>query len=97
MLSVVFGALWYLVVAPSDSPVRGLGSTMLGILHIGLLGSYAALMLSIPDHGTGLLTAAIIVTVSYDTGALVVGRTMGRYRCHQRVPTRHWRDWSEVL
>ena len=78
VLSVVFGALWYLVVAPSDSPVRGLGSTMLGILHIGLLGSYAALMLSIPDHGTGLLTAAIIVTVSYDTGALVVGRTMGR-------------------
>ncbi len=78
VLSVVFGALWYLVVAPSDSPVRGLGSTMLGILHVGLLGSYAALMLSIPDHGTGLLTAAIIVTVSYDTGALVVGRTMGR-------------------
>ena len=78
VLSVVFGALWYLVVAPSDSPVRGLGSTMLGILHIGLLGSYAALMLSIPDHGTGLLTAAIVVTVSYDTGALVVGRTMGR-------------------
>lgn len=78
VLSVVFGALWYLLVAPSDSPVRGLGSTMLGILHVGLLGSYAALMLSIPDHGTGLLTAAIIVTVAYDTGALVVGRTMGR-------------------
>lgn len=78
VLSVVFGALWYLLVAPSDSPVRGLGSTMFGILHIGLLGSYAALMLSIPEHGTGLLTAAIIVTVAYDTGGLVVGRTMGR-------------------
>lgn len=78
VLSVVFGALWYLLVAPSDSPVRGLGSTMLGILHVGLLGSYAALMLSIPDHGTGLLTAAIILTVAYDTGGLVVGRTMGR-------------------
>ncbi|MCY3850503.1 MAG: phosphatidate cytidylyltransferase [Acidimicrobiaceae bacterium] len=78
VLSVVFGALWYLLVAPSDSPVRGLGSTMLGILHVGLLGSYAALMLSIPEHGTGLLTAAIIVTVAYDTGGLVVGRTMGR-------------------
>lgn len=78
ILSVVFGALWYLIVTPSDSPLRGLGSTMLGILHVGLLGSYAALMLSIPEYGTGLLTAAIIVTVSYDTGALVVGRTMGR-------------------
>ena len=78
VMSVVSGALWYLVVAPSDSPVRGLGSTMLGILHIGLLGSYAALMLSIPDRGTGMLTAAIIITVCYDTGGLVVGRTMGR-------------------
>ncbi len=78
VMSVVFGALWYLVVAPSDSPVRGLGSTMLGILHVGLLGSYAALMLSIPERGTGLLTAAIIITVCYDTGGLVVGRTMGR-------------------
>ncbi|MCQ3807175.1 MAG: phosphatidate cytidylyltransferase [Acidimicrobiaceae bacterium] len=78
VMSVVFGALWYLVVAPSDSPVRGLGSTMLGILHIGLLGSYAALMLSIPDLGTGMLTTAIIITVCYDTGGLVVGRTMGR-------------------
>ncbi len=78
VLSVVVGALWYLLVAPSDSPMRGLGSTMLGILHIGLLGSYAALILSIPTIGTGMLTAAIIVTVSYDTGALAVGRTMGR-------------------
>ncbi len=78
VMSVVFGALWYLVVAPSESPLRGLGSTMLGILHIGLLGSYAALMLSIPESGTGMLTAAIIITVCYDTGGLVVGRTMGR-------------------
>ena len=78
MLSVVFGGIWYVVVAPNDSPIRGLGSTVLGILHIGLLGSYAALMLSIPVHGTGLLTAAIIVTVAYDTGGFVVGRTMGR-------------------
>ncbi len=78
VLSVAFGGVWYLVVAPSDSVVRGLGSTLLGILHIGWLGSYAALMLSLPTHGTGLLTAAIVVTVAYDTGAFVVGRSMGR-------------------
>ena len=78
VLSVAFGGVWYLVVAPSDSVVRGLGSTMLGILHIGWLGSYAALMLSLPTHGTGLLTAAIVVTVAYDTGAFAVGRSMGR-------------------
>lgn len=77
-LSVVFGALWYLTGVGNESPVRGLGTTLLGVLHIGLLGSYAALMLSIPTIGTGLLTAAVLVTVGYDVGALAIGKTMGR-------------------
>ena len=77
-LSVIFGALWYLTGVGNESPVRGLGTTLLGIVHIGVLGSYAALMLSLPTIGTGLLTAAIIVTVAHDVGALAVGRTMGR-------------------
>lgn len=78
VLSVIFGSLWYLTGVGNESPIRGLGTTLLGILHIGLLGSYAALMLSIPEIGTGLLTAAILVTVGYDVGALAIGRTMGR-------------------
>ncbi len=77
-LSVVFGALWYLTGVGNESPVRGLGTTLLGILHIGLLGSYATLMLSIPELGTGLLTAAVLVTVGYDVGALAIGKVMGR-------------------
>ncbi len=78
VLSVVFGALWYLMGVSTDGVMRGLGSTMLGIVHIGLLGSFAALMLSIDTHGTGLLTAAILLTVAYDVGGLAVGRTIGR-------------------
>ncbi|MFQ5556245.1 MAG: phosphatidate cytidylyltransferase, partial [Acidimicrobiales bacterium] len=52
--------------------------TVLGVVYIGVLGAHAALLLSIPDLGTGLLTAAILVTVAYDVGGLVVGRTAGR-------------------
>ncbi|NIR41037.1 MAG: phosphatidate cytidylyltransferase, partial [Actinobacteria bacterium] len=78
VLSVVFGSLWFLTGVGNESPVRGLGATLLGILHIGVLGSYAALMLAIPEHGTGLLTAAILVTVGYDVGGLFIGRAMGR-------------------
>lgn len=78
VLAVVFGSLWYLTGVGHESPIRGLGTTVLGVLHIGLLGSFAALMLSIPEHGTGLLTAAILVTVGYDIGGLAIGRTMGR-------------------
>lgn len=78
LLSLFFGAVWYLIVAPNETPVRALSTTVRGILHIGLLGSYAALILSIPTYGTGLLTAAIALTICSDTGALVIGRLVGR-------------------
>jgi len=78
VLTVVFGFVWYLSGVTTEAPLRGLATTMLGVLHIGLLGSYAALMLSVPNSGTGLLTAAVLVTVGYDVGALVIGTTMGK-------------------
>lgn len=82
VLSLVFGSLWYLTGVGNESAVRGLGTTLLGIVHIGLLGSFAALMLGTTvggvDVGTGMLTAAVLVTVGYDVGALAVGKVMGR-------------------
>ncbi len=78
VLSFIFGALWYLMGVAHDGAMRGLGSTMLGILHIGLLGSFAALMLSVDTHGTGILTAAILITVAYDVGGLAIGKAIGR-------------------
>jgi len=78
VLSVIFGFVWYISGVTADSPLKGLATTMLGVIHIGLLGSYAALMLSVPTIGTGLLTAAVLVTVGYDVGALAIGSTMGK-------------------
>jgi phosphatidate cytidylyltransferase len=82
VLSLIFGSLWYLTGVGNESAVRGLGTTLLGIIHIGLLGSFAALMLGTTvggvDIGTGLLTAAVLVTVGYDVGALAIGKAMGR-------------------
>lgn len=78
VLALVFGSLWYLMGVSPDGAMRGLGATMLGIVHLGVLGSFAALMLSIDTYGTGLLTAAILLTVAYDVGGLAIGRVMGR-------------------
>lgn len=78
VLSVIFGGLWYLTGVGPEGPLRGLASSLLGIVWIGVLGSYAAVMLAVPGHGTGLLTAAIVVTVAYDVGGLFVGRAAGR-------------------
>ncbi len=70
--------LWYLVGAAVESPAMNIGVTLLGVLWVGLFGSFAALMLSIGDDGLGLLLAAILGTVGYDVGGLFVGKNAGR-------------------
>lgn len=78
VMTVIFGALWYLTGVGSTGIVRGLSSTLLGVCYIGLLGSHAALILKVPDDGLGLLVASIAFTVAYDVGGLVIGKSAGR-------------------
>lgn len=70
--------LWYLVGAGGDTPVMNIGVTLLGVLWVGLFGSFAALMLGLGDPGIGILLAAIIGTVAYDVGGLFIGKNAGR-------------------
>ena len=70
--------LWYLVGAGGEHPTMNIGVTLLGLLWIGLFGSFAALVLSIGDPGVGILLAAILGTVGYDVGGYFVGKNAGR-------------------
>lgn len=77
-LTIVFSMIWYLAGAGGDAPVlEGIGITSLGVLWIGLLGSFATLMLR-ADDGRGILLAVILVTVAYDVGAFFLGRSFGQ-------------------
>ena len=78
VLAILFGSLWYVMGISPDGAMRGLGATLLGIVHIGVLGSFAALMLSVDTYGTGVLTVAVILTVFYDIGGLFIGKVLGR-------------------
>ncbi|HEX2382880.1 MAG TPA: phosphatidate cytidylyltransferase [Acidimicrobiales bacterium] len=76
-LTAVFGLLWYLVGAGGDdSPVLGLSSTLFVVCYVAVLGSFAALILTLPD-GIGVLWGALLTTVAYDVGAFFVGRSLG--------------------
>ena len=91
-LAVAASLLWFLTGSRSERPVPNVGITLFGVAYIGVLGSFAGLLLSsdslveteipnMPDFesfGTGLLFAAILATVSYDTGAWFIGRSIGR-------------------
>ncbi|MFM7062092.1 MAG: phosphatidate cytidylyltransferase [Actinomycetes bacterium] len=89
-LTVVCGLLWYLWVAPGERGVMSLGVTLLGVMWIGFLGSFATLFLGLgrslqeavpsltSNPGIGVLLAAVVVSVSHDVGAYFVGRRFGR-------------------
>jgi phosphatidate cytidylyltransferase len=77
VLTLVVGLLWYLLDIGGDHAVPNLGVTLLTVIYVGVLGSFAAMLLRSPD-GIGLLLAAIIGSVVYDIAGLFIGRSMGR-------------------
>ena len=77
MLTVLFTFLWYLTGVDRDAPMLNVSVTLFGVLYIGLLGSFIGLMLN-DVNGIGMLLAAVLAAVAYDTGGLLVGRVAGR-------------------
>jgi phosphatidate cytidylyltransferase len=76
-LTVLFTFLWYLLGVTRNSPTMNAGVTLLAVLQVGLLGSFGALILTLP-HGRGVLFGAILATATNDIGALLIGQQVGR-------------------
>jgi phosphatidate cytidylyltransferase len=95
VLVVMTALVWHLVGAERGSTVEGVASTLFGFLWIGLLGSFAALMLA-PSiyphrHGIAFLLGAIVATIGADVGALAIGSWLGRHRLAPEVsPNKTW-------
>jgi phosphatidate cytidylyltransferase len=50
-----------------------------GFFYVGILGSFAALLLKAPHNdGIGLLVGAVLTTAAYDAGAFFAGRFAGK-------------------
>ncbi|MEJ6512171.1 MAG: phosphatidate cytidylyltransferase [Actinomycetota bacterium] len=79
VLTFIFGVVWYLSSASGRArPTANLGITLIGVIWIGVLGSYAALIVDIPSQGVSLLLIAVIAAVATDVGGFFFGRAMGR-------------------
>jgi phosphatidate cytidylyltransferase len=95
VLLIVMSMIWYLVGAERGSPVAGISATVLGFAWVGLLGSFAGLLLApsqYPDrHGIAFLFGAVAATVAADVGALVIGGWRGRHPLAPSVsPHKTW-------
>jgi phosphatidate cytidylyltransferase len=76
-LATVFTFLWFLLGPRAPHPTMQVGVTVLGVLYVGFLGSFAALILTLPN-GIGVLIGVVIATAANDIGALVIGQKAGR-------------------
>ena len=88
-LAVIFGMLWYLTGADTERPVLNLGLTFLGVLWVGGLAGFAALMLR-AEESVQLLAATIAITAISDTFAYFGGRAYGTKPFHPASPNKTW-------
>jgi CDP-diglyceride synthetase len=98
VLLVLTSMVWYLVGAERTSAVEGITTTLLGFAWVGMLGSFAALMLAPSQypqrHGVAFLLGAVVATVAGDVGALAVGRWIGRHLMAPKIsPRKTWEGW----
>jgi phosphatidate cytidylyltransferase len=101
-LGVVLTCVSMLVAGgPEAGPLPNMAITIFGIVYIGVLGSFAALILRLEDvggqsfGGIGILTTVLIGVVANDIGALFLGRSTGR------TPVAEWispnKTWEGVV
>lgn len=98
-LTVVTTFLWFLFGVERARPTVNIAVTLLGFLWVGVLGSFAALLLAMrgPEGtefhraGVAFLLAAVLATVANDVGALVFGRQVGtRPMAPEISPNKTW-------
>ena len=94
-LALVFSMLWYLFGVVRGRPAVNLGITLLGVLWVGFLGSFASLMLRYPDReGVAFLLGTVLAVVANDVGALFIGRQFGsRPLAPDISPNKSWEGW----
>jgi phosphatidate cytidylyltransferase len=60
-----------------SNPLPNTAITLAGIVYIGVMGAFAALILQFPN-GIGTLWACVIGVAAYDIGGLIFGSSIGR-------------------
>ncbi|HVX18652.1 MAG TPA: phosphatidate cytidylyltransferase [Acidimicrobiales bacterium] len=78
VLALITALAWYVIGAGGNAPVlEGVGTTLLGVVWIGVLASFAAQFL-LAHQGRSMLIGIIVVVVAADVGAFFGGQSIGR-------------------
>jgi len=87
--AVVLTALWFLRRRASEEMVVDASATLLVVVWVGVLASFASLLLS-PSahpnrHGVAFVAAALALAVAHDVGSYAVGSRFGRHLIAPRL------------
>jgi phosphatidate cytidylyltransferase len=78
-LVTVFTLLWYLFEVVRAKPVPNISVTIFGFVYVGVLGSFAGLML-IHSVGIDLILGVAIPVIAYDVFGYLIGSQFGKNR-----------------
>jgi phosphatidate cytidylyltransferase len=82
--SALASALWFVLKAKTTEVIADASATVLVIAWVGVLGSFAGLVLA-PSifprrHGIAIILSVIVLTALYDIGAYAIGSWRGRHK-----------------
>lgn len=83
-LTIIATMLWFLAGVSDARPLANVMATVMTVLWVGVLGSFAGLLLRAP-HGKGLLFGAVAVAVLADVVSYFAGRRLGSRPLAPRV------------
>ena len=91
-LTMICSLLWFMFGVVRARPTINVGLTLMGVIWVGFLGSFAALLLRAPDRrGIAFLIGAVLATVAYDVGGLFIGSRSGRTPLAPEIsPNKTW-------
>lgn len=90
-LTVAATFCWFLFAEPDAPTVDGIGATIAGVAYVGFLGSFAALLLRMPNRwGVAVLGATVVCVVANDVAALFVGSSGTAKLAPSVSPNKTW-------
>lgn len=91
LVTLPLAFLLLLAVGTRQRPTVSLAVTVLGVLWIGMGLGHLILLREVPDQGRQAIFTVLIAIFAADSGAYVVGRTIGRHRLAPAIsPGKSW-------
>lgn len=84
-LTILFSLVWFLAARDSERFVSDVGATLLGVVYVPLLGSFAVLLVARPSEALGTTITMIGLAAIYDVLAYAAGSRLGKTFLAKRI------------